>query len=202
MSNFTYNAVILTAGESRRMGYPKALLDSGDGRKFLERIISNVKNTDPKPSEIILVLGYHRERILKEIDVSGCQTVTNPTPELGQLSSLITALNSMSEESRGMMVCLTDHPLVQPETYNLVVQEASLNPGSIILPRYGEKKGHPVFFPSEIFQDLKDSPIDTGARHAVRKNSHRIIVVDVDDAGILKDIDTPEQYRKEVGTGK
>lgn len=92
MQDFKYSAVILTAGESRRMGYPKALLDSGDGRKFLERIIDNLKNLEEKPFEIIPVLGYHREKILEEIDTTGCRAVINPKPELGQLSSLIVAL--------------------------------------------------------------------------------------------------------------
>lgn len=199
MSNFTYDAVILTAGESRRMGYPKALLDSGDGRKFLERIVANVKSIELKPSNIIIVLGYHREKILEAADTSGCLTVTNSNPELGQLSSLIAALKQVSEGSRGMLVSLVDHPLVKPQTYNLVINGASSRPGSIILPRFGGRKGHPVFFPAEIFDDLKESPPDKGAKYAVQKNAERIVVVDVDDPGILKDIDTPEEYQKEVG---
>ena len=199
MSNFIYDSVILTAGESSRMGYPKALLDSGDGRKFFERILANVRNVELKPAKIIVVLGSHREKILKEIETVDCITITNHNPELGQLSSLIIALKHVSKESRGIMVSLVDHPLVKPATYNLVVNEASSNPGSIILPRFGERKGHPVFFPAEIFQDLNDSPLESGARHAVRKNTGRIRIVDVDDSGILKDIDTPEQYSKEVG---
>ena len=198
MEKFKYKAIILTAGESSRMGFPKALLDSGDGRKFLERIIDNVGNNKNKPEEIIVVLGYHKEKICDEVNLEGCTIVENKTPELGQLSSLIAALNNIKDDMSGVLMCLVDHPLVSPSTYEKVAKEALSHPGSIILPRYGKRKGHPVFFPSEIFKDLKTSPLDCGARYAVQKNKDRIRIIDIDDPGILKDIDTPEEYQRAV----
>lgn len=199
MMKLTYNTMILSAGESKRMGFPKALLDSGDGRKFLEMILDAVKNISIASEKIIIVLGYHRDRILEGIDTNGCTVVTNPEPENGQLSSLISGLGEVDEDCLGILLCLVDHPLVEGETYGRIVKYALENPGKIILPRYGDRKGHPVFFPREIFCDLKESPLDQGARYAVQKNRYRIMVVDVDDPGILKDIDTREEYAREVG---
>jgi len=199
MKKFTYNVIILSAGESSRMGFPKALLETGDGRKFIERILDEVKNITISPEKVIIVLGYHKDKILQEIDAGQYSVVINPAPENGQLSSLICGLQEVDEDCRGILLCLVDHPLVEKETYERIIEYAHKNPGSLILPRYGKRKGHPVFFPREIFDDLKESPLDQGARYGVRKNRERIIVIEVDDPGILKDIDTREDYSREVG---
>lgn len=198
-TNFKYHGVILSAGESSRMGFPKALLDSGDGTGFLEKIIANYRGVTPSPVEIIVALGSHRDRIREEIDLSKCRVVINEKPELGQLSSLVVVLKTIiAAASEGILLSLVDHPLVVRETYQKIVDFARENPGSIVLPRFNGRKGHPVFFPREIFQDLLDSPLEQGARYAVRKNSDRIKVLDVNDPGILKDIDTKSQYIQNI----
>jgi len=198
MTEFKYDAVILAAGESKRMGFPKALLDSGDGRKFLERIISNVRNIEPPPENLVVVLGYHIEKITREIDLGGCLAITNESPELGQLSSLKRALENAGKETRGILLSLVDHPLVKSKTYGKIIEYARRNPGCIILPQFGERRGHPVFFPIEIFEDLVNCPLEQGARFAVRKNTDRMRILEVGDSGVLKDIDTPEQYRNAI----
>jgi len=202
--DFLYTAVILTAGESRRMGFPKALLDAGNGKKFIENIFCILEKITPQPFETIAVLGYHKDRIVNEAQISeSCKIVTNPEPERGQLSSLVEALRSYDSfrlgKIKGLLVCLVDHPFVAESTFQKIVNHASLNPGSIIIPRFDGRKGHPVFFPAEIFMDLMEAPLDQGARYAVNKNSDRIIVVDVDDSAILKDVDTPAEYHAHLG---
>ncbi|MCE1246948.1 MAG: nucleotidyltransferase family protein [Firmicutes bacterium] len=202
-SEFLYTAVILTAGESRRMGFPKALLEAGEGRKFIENIFLSLSGIVPEPSEIIAVLGFHRERILSEAEIpESCRIVFNPDPERGQLSSLIEALKYIKSEKRvtaGIMMCLVDHPFVDVSTFQKIAETAAENPGMVVIPKYSGRKGHPVFFPSEIFEDLLESPLEEGARHAVNKNRDRLIVVDVDDPAILKDVDTPSDYRNHTG---
>jgi molybdenum cofactor cytidylyltransferase len=187
------------------MGFPKALLDAGNGQKFIERILSGILSVSKKPNEIIIVLGRHRERIENEAVLPDiCRTAVNPDPSRGQLSSLVEAINIIQENSNtantaGMLVCLVDHPFVLPSTIERILNEAETNPGSIIIPRNNGRKGHPVFFPTEIFKDLMDSPLDQGARFAVQKNIHRLRIVEVNDNAILKDVDTPEEYRSETG---
>jgi molybdenum cofactor cytidylyltransferase len=199
-SNFKYFVLILSAGESRRMGlFPKALLDCGNGKRFLENIIDSVCVLNPEPAGCYVILGYHREKILSEIDLGTCEAIINPAPESGMLSSIITGLKAVynsheNNNTRGILMTLVDHPLVKPETYQAILDEAVKNPGCIVIPTHNNRKGHPVFFPEEIFEDLLNCPVDQGARWAVRKNSHRIKLVEVNDEGIYSDIDTPEIY--------
>jgi len=197
--SFYYNAVILSAGESSRMGfYPKALLRLQNGRTFLEEIIYNLSILNEKPQEIITVLGFHYEKIIKDVDLSKCRVIFNPHPELGMLSSIKEAIGQVPAKSHGILLCLVDHPKVMPETYANLIDAARQNPGRIIIPVCGNRKGHPVFFPHEIFKDIILSPPDQGARWAVQKNSEIIIFMETYDEGIFIDIDTEEEFRKHL----
>lgn len=195
-----FDFIVLSAGESGRMGYPKALLDYGNGLTFLERILSAADSMTIKPKRKIVVLGKHCGVIESHINLSQCIKVINPQPERGQLSSLICALNyikTTNEDTSGILTALTDHPRVEYKTYDIIIKEASFNPGHIIIPTYNNKGGHPVFFPPDIFQDLVSAPLDQGARFAVKKNQNRVRRLTVEDPGILKDIDTKEEYLQE-----
>jgi molybdenum cofactor cytidylyltransferase len=204
-TEFKYSVLILSAGESRRMGYfPKALLDCGNGERFLEKIINSICSLTPERSECFVVLGYHRERIISEINLDKCKTVINPVPEQGMLSSILAGLRAVNDscsknQNCGILMALVDHPLVRTETYQTILDEAENNPGCIIIPICRGRKGHPVFFPQEIFEDLMNCPPDEGARWAIRKNSDRIRLIEVNDDGIYADIDTPEIYSSEFG---
>jgi molybdenum cofactor cytidylyltransferase len=185
------------------MGYfPKALLDSGDGVKFLEKILINAGNLTPAPSELIVILGFHKDKIEKEIDLSNYKLVINPDPGRGMLSSIIEGLShirdSLSKDSSykidGILLSLVDHPMVKFETYQKIISEAAINSGKIIIPICNERKGHPVFFPANIFEDLLNSPVDQGARWAVKKNEKLVKLLPVNDEHIYTDIDTPELY--------
>jgi molybdenum cofactor cytidylyltransferase len=201
---FKYAVLILSAGESTRMGcFPKALLDCGRGATFLENIIRGIGFLNPRPVGYYVVLGYHREKIEEKVDLADCRVIVNPHPDKGMISSIIEGLTSITTSTKGkkikgILMTLVDHPLVKPETYQAILDEAVKNPGCIIIPLHNNRKGHPVFFPQEIFQDLINSPIDQGARWAVRKNSGRIKMVEVDDPHIYSDIDTPEIYRETI----
>jgi CTP:molybdopterin cytidylyltransferase MocA len=194
MSSFSYDAIVLSGGESRRMGFPKALLKGPMGRKFIEVIIQNLRSLCPPPREIFTVLGYHREVIEREANLSGCRVVCNPDPSRGMLSSIISGIEAAGPQSSGVLVCLVDHPAVQLNTYQKVVEAAFQSPGSIVIPVYGEKGGHPVFFPREVFSDILSAPMDQGARWAVQKNRDRVIRMGTGDGGVILDVDTPEEY--------
>lgn len=199
MKKLDYDAVILSAGKSSRMEYhPKALLKLKSGENFLERIVGNLKKIEPGCNKIILVLGYHKDKILSKIDLPGVTPVENSDPSRGMLSSILTALDLVSDNSNGILLCLVDHPLVMESTYQQIIDAASGNPNSIISPVYNGRKGHPVYLPRTIFEDLRRCPPDEGARWAVYKNQDIMKTVQVDDPGIRKDIDTVVQYEQVI----
>src|SRR5262249_768807 len=105
-------AIVLAAGESRRMGFPKALLPI-QGRTFVEHIVGRLTAT--RVDGIYVVLGAHRERILAAVDVTHAQVVVNHDWELGQLSSLQAGLRALPHgEYDAAIMALVDHPLIEP----------------------------------------------------------------------------------------
>lgn len=186
-------AIILAAGDSRRMGSPKALL-SFSGATFIDHIMQQVKIAGFRP--VVSVLGKSAGQILKQSSISSIEYVINPDPRKGMLSSIQTGLKHLPESAAGFLLLLVDHPFVQQSTLRALIETARNQPGRIIIPRVAGKHGHPVYFDRVFFQDLLNLPAGQSARDVIQKNSGSVIYLDVNDDGILKDIDTPQELEK------
>lgn len=185
--------ILLAAGESRRMGFPKPLLRVGD-EAFIARSAHSMLAILPR---LIVVLGAHAERIRPAVPHGpGIVIVDNPHFEAGQLSSLKVGLGAVSRDCDGVMVHLADHPLVKPSTFERVVTEFSRGRGAIVIARCAGKRGHPVIFGRAVFRELLEAPEDQGARAVVIRDPARVIYVDVDDPGVTLDLDTPADVEK------
>ena len=190
-------AVVLSAGESSRMGRPKALLPI-DGQTFIERIVGALKQGGIE--RIVVVLGFEAEELGRQIAHLPVEILVNPDYRLGQLSSLQVALRNLESDKScaGMMVHLVDHPYIDPKLVRLMLQRFDESTHSIVVPRHRGKRGHPVIFSRKLFGELLSAPMDQGAKAVV--NAHREVTLEIDteDAGITLDIDTPELYRQHV----
>jgi molybdenum cofactor cytidylyltransferase len=186
-------AIILAAGESTRMGKPKALLRL-EGRTFLDRVISIYRRSVEK---ICLILGKDSESIRAETDLTGVTTAVNSQPENGPLSSIHIGLD-MLQEASGVIIHPVDHPLVSSLTIFSLVQSHSAHPDSILIPRFQGKNGHPVMFPRTYFSELKAAAMNVGARWVVRNHPSQVLYIDVADPGILANINTQEEYRSVI----
>jgi molybdenum cofactor cytidylyltransferase len=185
--------ILLAAGESRRMGYPKPLLRVGE-ETFISRSARSILAVLPR---LIVVLGAHAERILPAIPVDrGIVTAENPHFEAGQLSSLKVGLRALGGGCDAVLVHLADHPLVKPSTFESVVAEFVRGRGAIVIARCDGKRGHPVIFASSVFRELLEAPEDQGARAVVIRDPARVVYVDVDDPGVSLDLDTPADVEK------
>jgi molybdenum cofactor cytidylyltransferase len=186
-------SIILAAGASSRMGSPKALLDYR-GETFLDRLI-RVMGTATNP--VIVVLGYHAERI-RGATRRPATFVVNTAPERGQLSSLQTGLAAMPPQARGFAFIPMDCPAVREDTVTHLAAAFSARDAEtlFVIPRQGDKRGHPVFAAPQIAEELLGLPADGQARDVVHRHVSRTQYIDVDDVGILADIDDPEAYRK------
>lgn len=184
-------SVILAAGESTRMSFPKALARL-DGESFLDRVLAvHATLTEAR----VVVLGFHHEEISRSIDLSAVNVVVNPNPERGQLSSLQEALCFLSG-SPAVLVHPVDHPLVRRRTLSRLLRAHRAIPGSILIPRHGDRKGHPVLFPGRFVAELLGAPVEKGARRVVHQNPGSVLQVEVQDPGILENIDTPAQLQE------
>ena len=180
--------VILAAGESRRMGYPKPLLDIG-GRTFIEHIAETMLAVVPR---LVIVIGAHRERVRAAIPHDArIAIVENPNYARGQLSSLQAGLDALQPEATGALVHLGDHPLVRVETFRAIVDSYNRTGKPIVIARHDGHRGHPLIFDSTIFGELRSAPEEEGARHVVNADASRVAYVDRQDPGINLDLDTP-----------
>jgi molybdenum cofactor cytidylyltransferase len=180
--------LLLAAGESRRMGYPKPLLEAG-GVTFLAKSAGAMLEVAER---LIVVVGAYRDRIGAAVPHDQrIVTAYNPDFARGQLSSLKIGLTQVSQEARAVMVHLADHPLVSPATFHAVVTEYGRSGRPIVIACYKGQRGHPVLFDRSIFSELMEAPEDQGARAVVNRERSRVGYVEVEDAGTVLDLDTP-----------
>lgn len=190
--------IVLAAGASRRMGTPKAGLCFGE-RTFLGHAIAALE--DGGVSEIVVVAGAAAAAVRAALPPGRTIPVLlNPAPERGQLSSLKIALRHVRRaipEADAIVVALVDHPAVRASTVAALLAAArGVASAAIVVPTHAGQRGHPVLFAKMLWQEILDTPDELGARAVVRANPGRVRLVPVDDAGILVDVDTPEDFRR------
>jgi molybdenum cofactor cytidylyltransferase len=191
-------AVILAAGASRRMGSPKALLDY-QGEPFLNRLIRVLGGVcDP----VIAVLGYHADAI-RMTAAGTVQFVVNPDPERGQLSSLQTGLAAVPRDVEGFLFTPVDSPAVRESTLQqLVIRFRNRKPETnFVIPRYEGQRGHPVFAARPLLAEFLALPLTAQAKDIVHAYVPRTEYLDVDDPGILADIDDRAAYEQLLEKG-
>jgi molybdenum cofactor cytidylyltransferase len=179
--------IILAAGESRRMGYPKPLLEIG-GQTFIEHIAEMMLAVVPR---LVIVLGAHSDRVRAAIPRDArVAIVENPNYARGQLSSLKIGLSAIQPDAAGALVHLGDHPMVRPQTFRAIVDSYNQTGQRIVIARNDGHRGHPVIFDRALFSELQSAPEEEGARQVVNADASRVAYVDLDDPGINLDLDT------------
>jgi len=186
------SGIVLAAGESRRMGSPKALLRY-QGKTFIERICHAFLTAGV--DELVVVLGARADELRRAIPAHPrLRTVVNPRYFQGQLSSLMTGIGALSPDSEAAIVNLVDHPLIAAATIRELIASFRSDPLPILIAAYNGKRGHPVLFSKQIYGEILAAPLDQGAKVVVRKDPARVRELQLNDPGILADIDTPEDY--------
>ncbi len=185
-------AVVLAAGESRRMGMPKPLLRCGD-TTFLGRIVSTLGRSSV--DRVTVVLGSKAAAVQGAIDLSGVQVVINNDYRDGQLSSLLAGLRSVPQDTEAILVCLVDNPLITTATVDQLIDRYRQTRSPIVVPVFGARRGHPALFAREVFPDLLQAPSQEGARFVLRSNADRVCEMETSDKTVLVRIETPDDYR-------
>ena len=186
--------LILAAGESKRMGSPKALLKFR-GETFLDRLIG-VYSQFCEP--VVVVVGFEADRIRSGVKRPE-RTVfaVNADYQLGQLSSMQCGLRMTPETIEGVLFTLVDHPNVRPSTISSLL--APPRP-MLAIPRCDGRRGHPIYFSAELAAEFLSLPPDSQAKVVVARHLEHTRWVDVDDPGILDDVDDPAAYRRLIET--
>jgi len=184
--------LILAAGESRRMGFPKALLDYR-GATFLDTLTGLFA---ARCSPVIVTLGAAAVEIRSRA-AQRAEFVVNADYARGQLSSMQCGLRAVPPQAEGVLFTLVDHPAVSPATVDALLTAR----GSEMLrvPRHRGRRGHPVWFSRALIAEFLALPENGAAREVVRRHASETEFIDLDDAGIVADIDDPAAYRSLTG---
>ncbi len=186
--------IILAAGASTRMGRPKALLEF-DGRACLELALASVKGLGTP----VVVLGAAREEIQSRVRLGSVQIAINEDFEQGQTSSLKAGLACLSPAAAAFLLYPVDFPLVSTEEVARVADAflACQDPHkALFIPSYSMQRGHPVLCRRELAGEFAALPDDAPARTVINFRPQRISYVEFEQAYILMDMDTPEDYAK------
>ena len=198
------SAIVLAAGEAKRMGRNKVLLP-WQGKTLLEHVLDQLLHS--QVDEIILVLGHEAERIREKISAQGIKIVVNPTYHEGMSASLRYGLSMMEKAAEAFLVALGDQPGIREEMINQLIEafHKALPRKNIVLPTYRSKPGHPVLFGIRYREEMGRLKGDVGGRQILADHPEDILFLEMDTDEVLQDIDTLEDYReylKRKGPGK
>jgi len=187
-------AAILSAGESRRMGAPKALLPFR-GKTFLEHLIEVTRH--PRVGVTRIVLGAGAESIRQKLALDPASIALNPNWPQGQLSSIQAAIRSLPPEgTSGLILCPVDHPVISAALVARLIEEFDSSGKPIVLPTFNGRRGHPVIFRASLYQELLDASIEIGARQVVWAHAPGVVEVATEEEGVILNLNDPETLRK------
>jgi molybdenum cofactor cytidylyltransferase len=185
------SAILLAAGQSKRMGKPKLLMPFGRST-IIEQAVDNLLGS--AADEVIVVLGDRGEAVRRLIAERPVKLAFNPDYVQGMSTSIVAGLNLVDHRTSAVMLALGDQPLIDSQTINRLIAGFLSHDKGIAVPTYRGDRGHPVIFNMTYKEPLLALKGDVGARQIIKENPGDILEVAVDCAGIQIDIDTAGCY--------
>ena len=189
------SAILLAAGQSKRMGELKQLMPFGKST-IVEQAVDNLLGS--VLDEVIVVGGYMAEDVTKAIAAKPVKLVINPDYEQGMSTSIIAGLKSVHSKARGVMLALGDQPLVDSQTINGLIKEFYDHDKGISVPTYRGRKGHPIIFAIKYKEQLLELSGDVGGKQIIENHTDDVLEVAVDSESIVADFDTTGDYQAYV----
>lgn len=188
-------AMILGAGESKRMGKPKLLLPVGE-KTMIETIVETIDQS--KADKIVVILGSNRSKIEKTIKNFPLKVIYNPDYQKGMLSSVQCGFQAMPEDCQAVLVVLGDQPGIQTDVVNKLIDAYTGSNKGIVLPVYKKERGHPVLIDMKYRAEVEKLSPDIGLRGVVYNYPEDVLEVEVEMPSILRDIDDEADYSREL----
>ncbi len=193
------SCIILAAGESKRLGTAKQLLD-WHGETILAKAIRTLEGISPmyaSGSEIIVVLGARYEEILPTLSPFRIITCKNEHWHEGMGTSISTAMHSVSPHASAVLLSVCDQVLMTTPDYEQLLSAFLTGNSTIAATRYGENSGVPAVFAPQYFPHLQSLSGERGAKSILQQYNDDVTLVDLPAA--LIDIDTAEDYVRAIG---
>jgi molybdenum cofactor cytidylyltransferase len=201
-NNSRVGAVVLAAGSSSRMGELKQLLPLGDST-VLEQTLGNLRAAGV--DEIVLVLGSSAEMIRQRIaglPTERLRILVNPDYGQGMATSLRAGLSALDGSIAAALIVLADQPFIQATTFDQIVDQYRHTDAQIVIPTYKGFRGNPVLLDRSVFKEIMALQGDIGCRAIFGNHLDGLVKAEVDDIGILLDIDNKDDYARLLGFGK
>ena len=192
-------AVVLAAGESRRMGRNKLLLPWGDttvlGLTIANALASGVM-------EVMVVVGHEGEAVARVAEAQGVGAILwNKDYAKGMLTSVQTAIRHLPPTIEAILVMLGDQPMVEPNVFDALLAAYAASPLGFVAPSHHGQRGNPVLIDRRHFAELLALPPEAAPRHLLQRHPDDLLTIEVDTAAVLHDLDRPEDYERWRGAG-
>ncbi|HWP43346.1 MAG TPA: nucleotidyltransferase family protein [Blastocatellia bacterium] len=187
------SAVLLAAGESKRMGEFKQLLPIA-GKTFVARSVDNLLAS--RASEVVVVTGYREEDVRRALGHRPVRFAHNPYYRLGMSESIKRGVEAVAETARAVLIALVDQPLVEPEIIDRLIEAYETHEALIVVPTSEGRNGHPVILDLSLKREILEIAPDRGLRQVVQAHKSETLHVEVASRAILLDFDYPEDYER------
>jgi len=189
------SAILLGAGESKRMGVDKLSLPWG-GKTVLEHCIETLLQSEVQ--ELVVVLGVRNKRLKNLFRGRKTKVVINPYSYKGMSTSIRKGLTALCSGSEGILIALGDQPLLKTKTINVLIHAFRKGGGGIVIPSFQGRRGHPVIFHRRYKKELLNLEGDVGGKSITERHPREVRRIRVKSIGVLTDVDTWQDYKKEL----
>jgi molybdenum cofactor cytidylyltransferase len=190
----TVSAIVLAAGESRRMGGINKLMLAVEGEPLLRHTVKTLLAS--RLGEVVVVLGHQAEEariLLHELEV---RTVVNSHYREGQMSSVHCGLETLTRPCDGVMICLVDQPLLTAQDIDVLIDAFGRRGASILVPTYEGRRGNPVVLAYAHRAEILGGGRNLGCKRLIESNPQLVSTVEMDVDHVVFDLDTPEDYAR------
>ena len=185
-------AVVLCAGESKRMGKKNKLLLQVEGKSLIKNYIEKISKSNV--SEIVIVTGHQSDEIAKELDGYDLKFIHNEKYKEGMSTSLNTGINSLSDNINAAIICLPDMPMIGIYEINKLIEYYNPSIGNeICIATYNDQRGNPVLWDRKYFKKLMQIKGDKGGRYLLPKFLDKSVEVKLGEA-VTFDVDNETSF--------
>jgi molybdenum cofactor cytidylyltransferase len=194
-------AIVPAAGQSTRMGRPKLTLPVAGGGTVIDRVVGALRRGGV---DSIVVVGPTPEEpgsagLFERATFAGASVIPVPRPTEDMRGTVEVGLDFLDRariDFVSVLVAPGDSVGLTPEVVAIVVDRVKADPGSIVVPVHGERRGHPLALPADVARSIRELPGGVGINAIRERFADRVVLVEIPEAGAVEDLDTPEDYRR------
>lgn len=188
------SGILLAAGESRRMAGINKLMLPVDGQPLLRRTVLTLQAS--RLTELVVVLGHEMEKAKTALAGLDVRTVYNADYRAGQMSSVHCGLSALVQPCDGVMICLTDQPLLTTQDIDALIELYVRSSGAIVVPTYQERRGNPIVLAAAHRERILADGRNLGCKKLIENHPELVTTAVMDNDHFIFDLDTPEDIER------